>query len=326
MHAVRIHQHGGPEVLRYEEVPTPAPGEGQVLVRLVACGVNFIDIYQRKGLYKLDLPATLGQEGAGVVEAVGPGVTEVKPGDRVAYSNVLGSYAEYVVVPAQRLVPIPEGVTYQQAAAAMLQGMTAHYLVTSTYPLKPGDVCLVHAAAGGVGLLLVQMAKRRGATVIGTVSTEEKAKLAREAGADHVILYTEEDFEAEVLRVTEGRKLQVVYDSVGKDTFEKSLNCLALRGMLVLYGQSSGPVPPFDPQVLAQKGSLFLTRPVLWHYTTTREELLWRAGEVLDWVRTGELQLRVDRAYPLAQAAEAQRALEGRQTTGKVLLLTGFEG
>jgi NADPH2:quinone reductase len=326
MHAVRIHQHGGPEVLRYEEVPTPAPGEGQVLVRLVACGVNFIDIYQRKGLYKLDLPATLGQEGAGVVEAVGPGVTEVKPGDRVAYSNVLGSYAEYVVVPAQRLVPIPEGVTYQQAAAAMLQGMTAHYLVTSTYPLKPGDVCLVHAAAGGVGLLLVQMAKRRGATVIGTVSTEEKAKLAREAGADHVIVYTQQDFEAEVLRVTEGRKLQVVYDSVGKDTFEKSLNCLALRGMLVLYGQSSGPVPPFDPQVLAQKGSLFLTRPVLWHYTTTREELLWRAGEVLDWVRTGELQLRVDRAYPLAQAAEAQRALEGRQTTGKVLLLTGFEG
>jgi NADPH2:quinone reductase len=326
MHAVRIHQHGGPEVLRYEEVPTPAPGEGQVLVRLVACGVNFIDIYQRKGLYKLDLPATLGQEGAGVVEAVGPGVTEVKPGDRVAYSNVLGSYAEYVVVPAQRLVPIPEGVTYQQAAAAMLQGMTAHYLVTSTYPLKPGDVCLVHAAAGGVGLLLVQMAKRRGATVIGTVSTEEKAKLAREAGADHVIVYTQQDFEAEVLRVTEGRKLQVVYDSVGKDTFEKSLNCLALRGMLVLYGQSSGPVPPFDPQVLAQKGSLFLTRPVLWHYTTTREELLWRAGEVLDWVCTGELQLRVDRAYPLAQAAEAQRALEGRQTTGKVLLLTGFEG
>jgi len=326
MHAVRIHQHGGPEVLRYEEVPTPAPGEGQVLVRLVACGVNFIDIYQRKGLYKLDLPATLGQEGAGVVEAVGPGVTEVKPGDRVAYSNVLGSYAEYVVVPAQRLVPIPEGVTYQQAAAAMLQGMTAHYLVTSTYPLKPGDLCLVHAAAGGVGLLLVQMAKRRGATVIGTVSTEEKAKLAREAGADHVIVYTQQDFEAEVLRVTEGRKLQVVYDSVGKDTFEKSLNCLALRGMLVLYGQSSGPVPPFDPQVLAQKGSLFLTRPVLWHYTTTREELLWRAGEVLDWVRTGELQLRVDRAYPLAQAAEAQRALEGRQTTGKVLLVTGFEG
>jgi NADPH2:quinone reductase len=231
-----------------------------------------------------------------------------------------------VVVPAQRLVPIPEGVTYQQAAAAMLQGMTAHYLVTSTYPLKPGDACLVHAAAGGVGLLLVQMAKRRGATVIGTVSTEEKAKLAREAGADHVILYTQQDFEQEVLRVTEGRKLQVVYDSVGKDTFEKSLNCLALRGMLVLYGQSSGPVPPFDPQVLAQKGSLFLTRPVLWHYTTTREELLWRAREVLDWVRTGELQLRVDRAYPLAQAAEAQRALEGRQTTGKVLLLTGFEG
>ncbi|MDR7597971.1 MAG: quinone oxidoreductase, partial [Armatimonadota bacterium] len=218
------------------------------------------------------------------------------------------------------------GVTYQQAAAAMLQGMTAHYLVTTTYPLKPGDACLVHAAAGGVGLLLVQMAKRRGALVIGTVSTEEKARLAREAGADHVVLYTQQDFEAEVLRITEGRKLQVVYDSVGKDTFEKSLNCLALRGMLVLYGQSSGPVPPFDPQLLAQKGSLFLTRPVLWHYTTTREELLWRAGEVLGWVRTGELKLRIDRALPLSQAADAHRALEGRETTGKVLLLTGFEG
>ncbi len=326
MHAVRIHEHGGPEVLRYEEVPTPTPGEGQALVRLVACGVNFIDIYQRKGLYKIDLPATLGQEGAGVVEAVGPGVTEVKPGDRVAYSNVLGSYAEYALVPAGRLVPIPDGVAYQQAAAAMLQGMTAHYLVTSTYPLKPGDVCLVHAAAGGVGLLLVQMAKRRGAVVIGTVSTEDKAKLAREAGADHVILYTRQDFEQEVLRITEGRKLQVVYDSVGKDTFEKSLNCLALRGMLVLYGQSSGPVPPFDPQVLAQKGSLFLTRPLLWHYTATRDELLWRAGEVLGSVRSGELKLRIGRALPLSQAADAHRALEGRETTGKVLLLTGFEG
>lgn len=326
MQAVRIHEHGGPEVLRSEQVPTPTPGQGQALVRLVACGVNFIDVYQRKGLYKIELPATLGQEGAGVVEAVGPDVTEVKPGDRVAYSNVLGSYAEYALVPAQRLVPIPDGVTYQQAAAAMLQGMTAHYLVTSTYPLKPGDVCLVHAAAGGVGLLLVQMAKRRGAVVIGTVSTEEKAKLAREAGADHVILYTQQDFEQEVLRITEGRKLQVVYDSVGKDTFEKSLNCLALRGMLVLYGQSSGPVPPFDPQLLAQKGSLFLTRPVLWNYTATREELLWRAGEVLGWVRTGELKLRIDRAVPMSQAAEAHRALEGRQTTGKVLLLTGFEG
>jgi NADPH2:quinone reductase len=326
MLAVRIHEHGGPEVLRYEEVPTPTPGEGQALVRLVACGVNFIDIYQRKGLYKLELPATLGQEGAGVVEAVGPGVSEVKPGDRVAYSNVLGSYAEYVLVPANRLVPIPDGVTYQQAAAAMLQGMTAHYLVTSTYPLKPGDTCLVHAAAGGVGLLLVQMAKRRGATVIGTVSTEEKARLAREAGADHVILYTQQDFEQEVLRITDGRKVQVVYDSVGKDTFDKSLNCLALRGMLVLYGQSSGPVAPFDPQVLAQKGSLFLTRPVLWHHATTREELLWRAGDVLGRVRSGELKLRIDRALPLSQAAEAQRALEGRETTGKVLLLTGYEG
>ena len=326
MYAVRIHQHGGPEVLRYEEVPTPAPGEGQVLVRLVACGVNFIDIYQRKGLYRVELPVVLGQEGAGVVEAVGPGVTEVKPGDRVAYSNVLGAYAEYAVVPAQRLVPIPEGLTYQQAAAVMVQGMTAHYLVHSTYPLKPGDVCLVHAAAGGVGLLLVQMAKRRGATVIGTVSTEEKAKLAREAGADHVILYTRQDFEQEVMRITEGRKVQVVYDSVGKDTFERSLNCLTLRGMMVLYGQSSGPVPPFDPQVLVQKGSLFLTRPGIWHYTATRDELLWRARDVLGAVASGDLKVRIDRALPLSRAQEAHRALEGRETTGKVLLLTGFEG
>jgi NADPH2:quinone reductase len=326
MYAVRIHQHGGPEVLRYEEVPTPAPGEGQALVRLVACGVNFIDIYQRKGLYRVELPVVLGQEGAGVVEAVGPGVTEVKPGDRVAYSNVLGAYAEYAVVPAARLVPIPDGVTYQQAAAVMVQGMTAHYLVHSTYPLKPQDTCLVHAAAGGVGLLLVQMAKRRGATVIGTVSTEEKAKLAREAGADHVILYTQQDFEQEVMRITEGRKVQVVYDSVGKDTFERSLNCLTLRGMMVLYGQSSGPVPPFDPQVLVQKGSLFLTRPGIWHYTATRDELLWRARDVLGAVASGDLKVRIDRALPLSQAQEAHRALEGRETTGKVLLLTGFEG
>ncbi len=326
MNAVQIHQHGGPEVLRYEEVPKPTPGEGQALVRLVACGVNFIDIYQRKGLYRVDLPVILGQEGAGVVEAVGPGVTEVKPNDRVVFSNVLGAYAEYAVVPVSRLVPIPEGVTYLQAAAVMLQGMTAHYLTHSTYPLKPQDICLIHAAAGGVGLLLIQMAKRRGAVVIGTVSTEEKARLAREAGADHVILYTEQDFEQEVLRLTDGRKVQVVYDSVGKDTFEKSLNCLALRGMMVLYGQSSGPVPPFDPQILAHKGSLFLTRPVLWNYTATREELLWRAQEVLGAVARGELKVRIDRALPLSQAQEAHRALEGRKTTGKVLLLTGFEG
>ncbi len=326
MYAVRIHQHGGPEVLRYEEVPTPTPGEGQVLVRLVACGLNFIDIYQRRGLYRVELPVTLGQEGAGVVEAVGPGVTELRPGDRVAYTNVLGAYAEYAVVPAARLVRIPEGVTYQQAAAVMLQGMTAHYLVHSTYPLKPQDTCLVHAAAGGVGLLLIQMAKRRGAVVIGTTSTEEKARLAREAGADHVIVYTQQDFEQEVMRITDGRKVQVVYDSVGKDTFDKSLNCLALRGMMVLYGQSSGPVPPFDPQILAQKGSLFLTRPVLWNYTATRDELLWRAGEVLGAVARGDLKVRIDRALPLSQAQEAHRALEGRETTGKVLLLTGFEG
>ncbi len=319
MRAVRIHEYGGPEVLRVEEVPTPTPGPGQALVRVEAVGVNFIDIYQRRGLYPLELPVALGQEAAGVVEAVGPEVQEVRPGDRVVFSNVQGAYAEYVLAPAWRLVPIPDGVTSEQAAAVLLQGMTAHYLTHSTYPIKPGDVVLIHAAAGGTGQLLVQMAKRRGARVIGTVSTEEKAELAREAGADHVIFYHE--FQNEVKRLTDGQGVHVVYDSVGRDTFERSLDCLRLRGMLVSFGQSSGPVGPVDPLVLSQKGSLFLTRPVLWHYTATREELLWRAGDVLNWVRNGELRVRIDRTFPLSQVAEAHRRLEGRQAHGKLLLV-----
>jgi NADPH2:quinone reductase len=321
MNAIRVHATGGPEVLRSEDVAQPAPGPGQVLVKVEAAGVNFIDIYQRRGLYPVPLPFTPGQEAAGTVAAVGPGVTEVQPGDRVAYTGVLGAYAEYAVVPAARLVVLPEGIDARRGAAAMLQGMTAHYLACTTYPLKPGDTCLVHAAAGGVGLLLCQIAKRRGARVIGTVSTREKAALAREAGADEVILYTEQDFEAEVKRLTRGAGVNVVYDSVGQTTFAKSLDCLAPRGMLVLYGQSSGPVGPFDPQLLGQKGSLFLTRPSLAHYVATRDELLARAGEVLGWVRAGTLKLRIGREFPLAQAAAAHRALEGRETTGKVLLI-----
>lgn len=320
MRAVRIHEHGGPEVLRVEEIPTPRPGPKEALVRIEAIGVNFIDIYQRRGLYHLQLPAVLGQEGAGVVEEVGPDVQEVRVGDRVAFSNVQGAYAEYIVAPAWRLVPIPDGVTSQQAAAVLLQGMTAHYLTHSTYPVKPGDVVLVHAAGGGTGQLLVQMAKRRGARVIGTASTEEKAELARQAGADAVILYTQVDFRDEVKRITEGQGVAVVYDSVGKDTFDRSLDCLRLRGMMVSFGQSSGPVGPVDPLVLSQKGSLFLTRPVLWHYTATREELLWRAGDVLGAVRSGELRVRVDRTFPLAEAASAHHRLEGREAAGKILL------
>jgi NADPH2:quinone reductase len=321
MKAVRVHTPGGVDVLRYEDVPTPTPKEGEALVKLEAIGINFIDIYMRSGLYKAPLPLTLGQEGAGVVEAVGPQVTEVKVGDRVAYSGTTGSYAEYAVVPAARLVKLPDGVDAKTGAAAMLQGMTAHYLSHSTYPLKAGDTALVHAAAGGVGLLLVQMAKMRGARVIGTVSTEEKAKLAREAGADEVILYTQQDFEAEVKRLTNGRGLQVVYDSVAKTTFEKGLNCLAPRGYMVLYGQSSGPVPPFDLAQLGAKGSLFITRPTLGHYTLTREELLQRAGDVLGWIGSGRLKLRIEQTFPLKDAAEAHRRLEGRQSTGKLLLV-----
>ncbi len=307
--------------MRYEDVPQPTPSAGQVLVKVEAAGVNFIDVYQRTGHYKVELPFTLGQEAAGVVTAVGSGVTDVAVGARVAYAAVLGAYAEYATVPADRVVVRPDGVSSKQGAAAMLQGMTAHYLASTTYPLKPGDSCLVHAAAGGVGLLLCQIAKLRGARVIGTVSTREKAELARDAGADEVIRYTEQDFEAEVKRLTNGAGLQVIYDSVGKTTFEKGLNCLAHRGMMVLYGQSSGPVGPFDPQVLSQKGSLFLTRPTLVHYIATRAELVAQAGELLGWIKQGTLKVRIDRELSLAQAAEAHRLLEGRKTTGKVLLI-----
>ena len=321
MKAIRVHAPGGPEALRYEEIEQPAPGPGQVLVKIEAAGVNFIDIYQRTGHYKVPLPVTLGQEAAGTVSAVGPGVAEPKVGDRVAYTTVLGAYAQYAVVPADRVVVLPDGVSTKQGAAVMLQGMTAHYLATSTYALKSGDACLVHAAAGGVGLLLCQIAKLRGARVLGTVSTREKAALARAAGADDVILYTEQDFETEVKRVTNGAGLQVIYDSVGKTTFEKGLGCLALRGMMVLYGQSSGPVGPFDPQALNQKGSLFLTRPTLAHYIATRAELVGRAGEVLGWIKSGKLTVRIERELPLAQAAEAHQLLQGRKTTGKVLLV-----
>lgn len=322
MQAIRVHQFGGPEVLRYEEAPLPEPGPGEARVRIEAAGVNFIDVYHRKGQYPGQLPITLGMEGAGVVDAVGPGVSEVKAGDRVVYAMQQGSYAEYAVVPVGKLVPVPDSIHTRLAAAVMLQGMTAHYLSHSTYPLQPSDTALVHAAAGGVGLLLIQAAKRRGARVIGTVSTEEKARLAREAGADEVILYTQTDFEVEISRLTDGQGVNVVYDSVGAATFDKSLNCLSPRGYLVLYGQSSGPVSSLDPQVLAAKGSLFLTRPSLAHYAAAdRAELLERAGDLFKWMTAGELQVRIDQTFPLAEAAEAHRYLEGRKTRGKLLLI-----
>lgn len=321
MKAIRIAETGGPEVLRLDEVPMPEPGEGLARVKLEASGVNFIDIYHRSGQYKLSLPMTLGGEAAGVVDAVGPGVTEVRVGDRVASTQFMGAYAEYAVAPAKGLVRVPDGVDMKVAAAVLLQGMTAHYLTHSTFPLKRGDTALVHAAAGGVGLLLVQIAKRLGARVIGTVGTEEKAALARQAGADEVILYTEQDFTAETKRMTGGRGVDVVYDSVGKTTFDSSLNCLRPRGYLVLLGQSSGAVGPFDPQILNAKGSLFLTRPTLVHYIATRDELEWRAGDIFAWIAAGELSVRIGREFPLAQAGAAQEALASRQTTGKVLLI-----
>src|SRR5437879_5202778 len=321
MKAIRVNAPGGPEVLRYEDTPEPTPKAGEATVKVDAAGINYVDVYQRSGQYKLALPLTLGLEAGGTVTAIGPNVTEVKVGDKVAYSGVPGAYAQYAAVPASRLVVLPSGLSTRQGAAAMLQGLTAHYLACSTYPLKSGDTCLVHAAAGGVGLLLCQSARMRGARVIGTVSTEEKAKLARETGASDVILYTKQDFEVEVKRITGGKGLQVVYDSVGQTTFDKGFNCLAPRGMMVLYGQSSGPIGAFDPQVLNQKGSLFLTRPSLGHYTATREELQQRAGEVLGWIRDGKLKLRTELEFPLKDAAQAHRALEGRKTTGKVLLI-----
>lgn len=321
MKAVRAYRPGGPEALVVEDVLRPEPGSGQALVRILAAGVNFIDVYHRTGAYKAAFPLTLGQEGAGTVEAVGPEVRDVRPGDRVASVALSGSYAEYATAPADKLVPIPDGVSFSQAAAAMLQGMTAHYLAVTTYPLGTGDVCLVHAAAGGVGQLLCQIAKRRGARVIGTAGGPDKVRVALAAGADDAIDYTSRDFQAEVVRLTGGKKVSVVYDSVGKTTFEKSLDCLALRGMLVLFGQSSGAVAPVDPQVLNQKGSLFLTRPTLFHYTAARGDLLLRAGEVLGWVRDRTLKLTIDRELPLARASEAHRVLEARESAGKILLI-----
>lgn len=321
MRAIRVQSTGGPEVLRLEDVPVPAVGAGQVVVKIAAAGVNFIDVYHRTGQYHVPLPFTPGLEAAGTVTAVGPGVTDVKVGDRVVSTNVLGAYAEYAPVAADRVVPLPDGVDAKLAAAGILQAMTAHYLATTVYPLRSGDTCLVHAAAGGTGLLLCQIAKMRGARVIATVSTQEKAALARVAGADEVIRYTEQDFEVEVKRLTGGKGVQVVYDSVGRTTFEKGLNVLVLRGMMVLFGQSSGAVAPLDPQVLNHKGSLVLTRPSLHHFIATRAELLARAGDVLGWIGAGKLTVRIGLELPLAQAAEAHRRLEARATTGKVLLV-----
>ena len=321
MHAICIHEHGGPEALRYEEVSTSEPGAGEARVRIEAAGLNYIDVYHRTGLYpSTNMPFTPGMEGAGVVEAVGPDITEVNVGDRVAYAMHQGSYTEEAIVPSEVLVPLPDSIDTQSAAAAMLQGMTAHYLTRSTYPLSAGDTALVHAAAGGVGLLLIQMAKTLGARVLGTVSTPEKAQLATDAGADEVILYTETDFEAEVKHLTDGGGVDVVYDSVAKTTFDKSLNCLRPRGYLALFGQSSGPVPPFDLSRLS-RGSLFITRPGLGHHAANREELMGRAGDLFEWIAAGTLQLRIDRTFPLQEAADAHRALEGRQTAGKVLLI-----
>ncbi len=321
MKAMRVHQQGGLDALQYEDVPMPEPKAGEARVRLEASGVNFIDVYHRDGRYKPPLPVTLGQEGAGVVDAVGEGVTQVKVGDRVAYASVQGAYAEYAVAPAWRLVPIPKGVRAEFAAAVMLQGMTAHYLLYSTYPLGAGEIALVHAAAGGLGLLIVQMAKMLGARVIGTTSTEAKARIAKEAGADEMILYTTQDFEVEVKRLTNGQGVDVVYDSVGKTTFDQSLNCLRPRGYMVLCGQSSGVVPPFDPQTLNAKGSLFLTRPTLVHYVANREELLGRANAVLGWVQSNKLKVLIDKTYPLAQAGEAHAYLESRASKGKLVLI-----
>lgn len=320
MKAILVHTPGGPEQMKLEEIPTPTPGEGQALVRIAATGVNFIDIYFRTGLYKADAPFSLGMEAAGVVEAVGPGVTEVAPGDRVAYAMNRGSYAEFALVPSWQLVKVPAALELNQAAAAMLQGMTAHYLSHSTFPLQQGDTCLIHAAAGGVGLLLAQMAKMRGATVIGTVSTAAKAEKARAAGADHIVLYNEQDFQAEARRITGGRGVDVVYDSVGAATWDKSIDSLRPRGMMVTFGNASGAVPPIQPLLLSTKGSLFLTRPTLANHCATREELLQRAGDVLGWIAAGRLKLHIERTYPMSQAAQAHIDLAARKTTGKLLL------
>ena len=320
MKAIRVSSTGGPEELKFADVDTPQPGKGQALVKLEAIGVNFIDVYHRTGLYKLPLPFTPGSEGAGRVEKVGEGVTDVKPGDRVAYAMERGAYAQYHVVGAERLVPVPENVDTKTAAAVMLQGMTAHYLACSTCPLKKGDVALVHAAAGGTGGLLVQIAKMRGAHVIGTAGSAEKVRMARDLGADDMIDYTKQNFEEEVMRITSGAGANAVYDSVGKSTIDQSLNCVGRRGVLALFGQSSGPVLSVDPARLAKLAS-YLTRPSLAHYVVTREELLWRAHDIFEWIGSGRLRIRIDREIPLAKADEAHRLLEGRKTTGKLLLI-----
>jgi NADPH2:quinone reductase len=320
MRCIQVDAPGGPEAMRLVDVPAPAPGPGQALVRLAASGVNFVDVYFRTGLYKADAPVRLGSEGAGTVEAIGSGVTEVAVGDRVAWAMIRGSYAEQAVVPAAMLVPIPDDIDFVTAAGILLQGMTAHYLTQSTFPLKPGDACLVHAAAGGTGALIAQMAHAAGARVFGTVSTDAKAAIAKAAHVDHVIHYTTEDFAAEVKRLTDGRGVDVVYDSVGQATFERSLISLRPRGTLALFGQSSGPVPPFDPTILNAKGSLYLTRPSLAHYIATRDELLWRARDVFGGLQSGALTFRLQQTFPLAQAADAHRLLEGRGTMGKVVL------
>lgn len=321
MKAIQMRATGGPEVLEYVDVPTPKPGPGQVLIRVKAAGLNFIEVYFRKGIYKEELPLIPGHEAAGTVEELGPGVTGFSVGDRVVSTMARGSYAEYALAPAATLVKVPLALTLEQAAAVTLQGMTAHYLAYSTFPLKLGDTALVHAGAGGVGLLLTQMAARIGARVFTTVSTPEKAELSCAAGASEVILYTEQDFESEVKRLTAGRGVDVVYDSVGRTTFDRSLNCLRPRGLLVLFGASSGPVPPFDLIQLNPKGSLFITRPSLHHHISSREELEWRAGDVLGWAASGQLKVRMEHRYPLARAAQAHIDIESRGTTGKILLL-----
>lgn len=321
MKAIQVQKTGGPEVLSVAEIPTPKPKPNEALVQIKAIGVNFIDVYFREGRYPAQTPFVPGQEAAGVVTEVGADVNDLKPGDRVAYAGTLSSYAEYAVVAADRLVKIPDKVSFEQGAAAMLQGMTAHYLVHSTYPLKRGETTLIHAAAGGVGQLLVQMAKKIGARVIGTAGTEDKAKLARDVGADEVILYTKQDFETETKRFTNNNGVDVVYDGVGKDTFEKGLNVLRPRGYMVLFGGSSGAVPPFDLIKLSQKGSLFVTRPTLGHHIATREELIWRANDVLNAIAAGELKIHIGHTYKLADAQQAHRDLEGRKTTGKLLLI-----
>ena len=323
MQAIRVHSTGEAEAMQYEEIEMPTPADGQLRIKVEAAGVNFIDIYHRKGLYPLPLPFTPGREIGGTVDAVGDGVSDFEVGDAVAFFGNVDGYAEYAVIPAERALPVPDGISAEVAAAVLLQGMTAHYLVKSTYQLQAGDTALIHAASGGVGLLLVQLAKKIGATVIGTVSTEEKEALARGAGADHIIRYTEADFEEETMRITEGAGVEVVYDSVGKTTFEKGLNLLKPRGMMVLYGQSSGAPDPMPLQRLSQIGSGYVTRPSLFHYVASREELVTRATDLFNWIKAGELNVRIDQRFPLSRAVDAHLYMEARQSKGKVLLIPG---